>query len=170
MQPRINHHHMAAAPPVEYPIGAQVTLGPETAVRNSIERGYHHPLMFKLQGVPGNIMRYTGVGVAFVRFKCPGFVNVSFSLPTRCLIPAEGVEPLAPGTLMSSNSFGSSSPTTPLRTAKPGTPTSPSPQQMCVVCGRSDRKGETRVSGFKCKECVGRKSSANLKALAASKK
>ena len=40
----------------------------------------------------------------------------------------------------------------------------------CVVCGRSDRKGESRRSGFKCKECVGKKSSARLKAMSAANK
>lgn len=38
-------------------------------------------------------------------------------------------------------------------------PPRPPPRQVpCVVCGRNDRPGEVRKSGFKCQECVGKSS------------
>eukprot|EP00755_Sulcionema_specki_P008834 Sspe_Gene.42008::Locus_20363_Transcript_1_4_Confidence_0.333_Length_1930::g.42008::m.42008 len=38
-----------------------------------------------------------------------------------------------------------------------------SPGDLCVVCGRDDRDGEERHSGFKCLECIGKKSRQHLK-------
>jgi len=40
-----------------------------------------------------------------------------------------------------------------------GNPRQVQPHPPCVVCGRTDRAGEMRKSGFKCAECVGRFSS-----------
>eukprot|EP01062_Namystynia_karyoxenos_P037336 TRINITY_DN2717_c0_g1_i9.p1 TRINITY_DN2717_c0_g1~~TRINITY_DN2717_c0_g1_i9.p1 ORF type:complete len:2514 (+),score=494.95 TRINITY_DN2717_c0_g1_i9:447-7544(+) len=59
---------------------------------------------------------------------------------------------------------GSSSPSSVDRSfasSSPGpSPRPPGSQNACVVCGRADRPGEMRKTGFKCKECIGKPSAA----------
>eukprot|EP00760_Papus_ankaliazontas_P029535 PhM_4_TR427/c6_g1_i1/m.14919 len=179
----------------DYKEGTVVALIPEPALRSCIDRQYHHEAMFRLAatGAQGYIARYTGLGVALVRFFTSPTTTDSataawFSLPTRCLVPVEGAEPVP--VIVSptrSSMMGSPSPSPAAAAAAAGATANGGNKQllqqsrgsvrlsggsssssiMCVVCGRCDRKGELRSSGFKCKECIGHKSSANLKALAA---
>ena len=164
----------SVAPPlIEFPIGTLVTLVPEGAMRSSIDRQYHHEAMFRLVGSQGIILRYTGPGIAFVRFvkpsTLPSVSEVRFSIPTTCLVALDGTEPRRVPLPSSPNSGVVSMAGSPTLKKAPGIPGVVRVSQMCVVCGRTDRKGEARGSGFKCKECVGKKSLPNLKALSSAK-
>ncbi|KEG13233.1 hypothetical protein DQ04_01131020 [Trypanosoma grayi] len=114
----------------------------------------------KLDGVA---VRYTGQNLVLLQFRPKQLSPAGYRYPLSMSIPVEYLVPVSPKPILENvsmaPSFQSSFDSTDARF--PSTDFSP----LCVVCGRYNVPGMVRRHrGYKCKECVGKKSKPRLRA------